>query len=273
MKYKYNIQYVGLFFKNPTKRPSKTTQHTIIHILVKTSRYHYTMELLPRDVFTECVSFLWFCDVDRLACCSKSLNRIIKAGPYFYSPMFGRLMNTINGEEIARTSDLEQVARRLAARAVHWPMCVDFRDIPPDICVGISANRMQFTYHFNGNRLGGNRALAADMHFPFKSSLRRITGSQWRPIVDGEELIQSPFPFTKPYTVHGSLTARISCVAYFEVSIGSIPQYIQDRNSSTRENGRFNRRPCLSVGLVNPKSILRGRMPGWDIYSYGASDV
>ena len=44
------------------------------------------MQRLPTDIFTECISFLWFRDVDSLSCCSKLLNQTVKSAKCFYSP-------------------------------------------------------------------------------------------------------------------------------------------------------------------------------------------
>lgn len=204
--------------------------------------------------------------MDSLGCCSRAMSRKVKEGPHVYSPMLVRLMMAINRMKIHRASDLESTARELVARAVHWPMSMDHRQLPEDIALGITSDKQQFTYHFCGDHLGGNRVLCADMHFPFRAS--NAVRPMWI-IGDGSKFIQSAFPFTKPCVVNAALTCRLSCVAYFEVTFGAVALHIQDRNSSSRSYGRFNRRPCMSVGLVNPRSSLHDRMPGWDSFSYG----
>ena len=228
------------------------------------------MESLPRDVFTECISFLWLRDVDSLSCCSRSLHSIVKAGPYLYTPMLLRLNRTVNNIQLSRTGDLEGKARLLAERAIYWPMCVDHRGLPRDINIDLSHDKKQFTYHFTGSHLGGNRVLCADMHFPY--ILPSGTEPLWE--MEGDaRLIRSCSPFAKPCVTDGALSSRLSCVAYFEVTIGPTPGYIEDRNASSRTNGRSNRRPCMCVGLVNPKCGLQDRMPGWDSRSYGRDSV
>ena len=226
------------------------------------------MERLPQDVFTECLSFLWFRDVDSLACCSKTLNQIVRIGPCIYAPMLVRLMETLNRISFPRSRYVEQHARELANRAVHLPMSIDHRAMPPEVSVRLSPDKKQLLYHYSGDHLGGNRVLCADMHFPYRP-LNPARAERWSMASEQSRVIESSFPFTKISNINGHVTPRLSCIAYFEVTIHEVPLYIQQRSVQLQE--RSGRRPCICVGLFEPRCALNDRMPGWDFYSYGIS--
>lgn len=226
------------------------------------------MERLPQDVFTECLSFLWFRDVDSLACCSKTLNHIVQTGPCLYSSIFLRLMDTINRISFPRSRYVERNARLLAKKSVHLPMSIDHRALPPEVSIRLSRDKKQFLYHYSGDHLGGNRVLCADMHFPYNPTCP-TRPERWCMASKRAEVIKSSFPFTKISNVNGQISPRLSCIAYFEVTIHEVPLYIQQRNAQLQE--LYGRRPCVCVGLFDPRCPINDRMPGWDFHSYGLS--
>ena len=186
--------------------------------------------------------------------------------------MLLRLLQVTNGVSLPIYKGLEKNARLYAERLTYWPQTIDYRSLPADMAIRIAESKESFTYHYSGDTLGGNRVLCSDMHFPLAAM---GTSEDWtiKPEYKSE-LITSSFPFTKICNDNGILTTRLSCVAYFELSIHEIPKYVQERNDSNRmRTERFNRRPCVSIGLVSPNSSLSGRMPGWDMSSYGDASI
>ena len=111
----------------------------------------------------------------------------------------------------------------------------------------------QTFYRFTGDRLGGNAAVIGNNCFPTMP----------------ECVEPLPLPFSKLLPNRKNPTQPImamSRVAYFEVTIHepeppSATQTQQERNGMSPS--------CIAVGIASSRFPLTGRMPGWDIYSFG----
>eukprot|EP00908_Phaeocystis_cordata_P005071 Transcript_15501.p1 GENE.Transcript_15501~~Transcript_15501.p1 ORF type:complete len:368 (-),score=111.46 Transcript_15501:154-1257(-) len=124
----------------------------------------------------------------------------------------------------------------------------------------ISISDEGLTVRFLGNRLGGNRAVRADLPLPCS------TYNALRPVRADE----AASPLGSPRSPASSSCSgggggrfalqRGCCTAYFEVTI--LPPPVG------RHDAEFDS-DCIAVGLCTARFVRDGKQPGWDAESFG----
>jgi hypothetical protein len=223
------------------------------------------IDRIPFDALSEIFSFVWFGDIDSVACCSHYFHKSIREAPRFRRQMLSKLAQALNNIDVSITDLDASSARWLAQRFAIWPSTLDYRHLPTLVTSSIDTDHKNVRVHFCGPRLGGDRAVFADMHFPCLAS----SEFSWKVDNGRRDFASSLVPFSKIVFRSSKRCIDGSCVAYFEVFVHPPPEYVQRDPYYGRRLYHENRPTCVSVGLANPSFSSEGRMPGWDSRSFG----
>ena len=235
---------------------------------------------VPKDVLVRICGYLWFQDYLAFLSTShyyQSLETNLKA--YIFEKYLRMALSQSQNLAVdASVSILPKDILNLCKRVAVWPSTVDTQALqhshgPDDLlCYDSSLVRIRFV----GSRLGRDRAIVSNCHFPcclsdssrlVDSNIQTLPGTtlrQHRPLKADDlnifSIAYSNAPFTKVVHQKSSPTPLItfSCVAYFECTILS---------HTSRHPHSWT--PCVSIGLSCPSFPLRRKQPGWDRCSFG----
>lgn len=238
---------------------------------------------VPDDIVTKISSFLWLPDLYTFSMCSKSLYKNTNSSSYLWDQLTRATLDRILGESISENAvlylhdDLRILLRRLAPT----PTSMDLQAILNRRYGPESISVVNSRVVYSGTKLGKDRAVIANCHFPcmvgdkrclVESNVgRNSTGNlAHRPFENQSNNMELTFaaaPFTKGYREASNpslLRIGFSCIAYFECSIyPPTPPAAVPMEDTTIWS------PCISVGLSCPTFPLKKKQPGWDRYSFG----
>eukprot|EP00937_MAST-01D_sp_MAST-1D-sp2_P001195 g1195.t1 len=198
-------------------------------------------------------------DASRASCAWARLYRAAHAGRGILH--LGALPRAVAGPSalvIAR-----QVAcwpREIDARSLHSSSarhrCVHLRDAETE------AHGQLCTVAFEGTAIGGDRCVRADQPFPPLGSapfglLATDGAAPW-----------GPAGAARP-TDSASLQPLLSCLAYYEVTIGQGRKPPAAARPVFYDEDGTQPDSCIAVGLCTGEFSLVGRQPGWDRRSFG----
>ena len=215
------------------------------------------MTSLPTDIIVKVYEYLWFEDVRTYITLTKDKQTGEKMIHFLLNACLSKLKSPfthMNSREFS-SDPIRHNILHFVSKLPPWPS----RLVTVEDSLLIDFERDdQIFYRFTGNHLGGNAAVIGDNYFP---------------ILPQENSATLPLPFSK-LVVNPQNPAQpimtMSRVAYFEVTIHEpeLPPVVS--SSGNREQLQYDSFPsCIAVGLASSRFPLSGRMPGWDVYSFG----
>jgi hypothetical protein len=233
------------------------------------------MNELPEELLLPVFRFLWVDDLAALACVSRKVRAASVGDARVVSALLCDVLRRVDQqcEGVDGSGDAAAVLRMVYRVAASWPTRVDLDaalvhfKAPPGLKKLNSDSATRHIVAYQGTRLGDNRCIVANNHFPVVPRL-----SPASPPSSSSLVRRSTLPFTKVVSpAPGRSVAMSSTVAYYEITIGAAVAPFHDATEPTvvNQNRTANSgiQPCVAIGLALPGFSLR-RMPGWCLQSY-----